>query len=404
MRKITSFLLLMFAIVAANAETIYYNNTNSWTDVCAYAWSGTGDGTVKALGEWPGTAMTAVEGHEGWYQIDVPTTAEKIIFNNNNNNGQTGDLALDFTKPYYNDGWTDSFEGTVEVITNVIYYNNSTTNWAEVYAYSFNGAIGGSLGSWPGTKMTAVEGHDGWYQITIHTEVDGQIIFNCGSDAGKTGNLTLDATNLYYNGSAWQADFGEAGGDGGEEATPVAFTAEYYLVGFINGADYGCETDVANMGDYHFVNGALTATFTADSYVFLKTANNAAWYMTTTYATPAAGESVVFKNTTLGTSEKMSVPGNKVLNFTLIEYSDGSLTLSYTESSTGTEVGSIEDILYTVQNGMLRVNLNSAEQVRLFTINGGVIDEAVTSDYTRQLPQGVYFLSVGNKAQKIVVF
>ena len=35
--------------------------------------------------------------------------------------------------------------------------------------------------------------------------------------------------------------------------------AEYYLVGYINGADYGCEADWENVGEYKFVNGSLTA-------------------------------------------------------------------------------------------------------------------------------------------------
>ena len=42
----------------------------------------------------------------------------------------------------------------------------------------------------------------------------------------------------------------------------------YYLVGWINGADYGCEGDYTNMGEYKFVNGKLTATFTKDSYSY----------------------------------------------------------------------------------------------------------------------------------------
>ncbi|MCD8026781.1 MAG: hypothetical protein LUF33_07640 [Clostridiales bacterium] len=36
----------------------------------------------------------------------------------------------------------------------------------------------------------------------------------------------------------------------------------YYLVGYIDGADYGCEADYENMGDYGFSSdGTVTATF-----------------------------------------------------------------------------------------------------------------------------------------------
>ena len=108
---------------------------------------------------------------------------------------------------------------------------------------------------------------------------------------------------------------------------------DYYLVGYINGADYGCNDDYANLGEYKFVDGKLTATFAQDSYVFVKTGDNANWYMSEVYCTES---SATFKNTTTGTSEKMFVPGGKELTFTLVVNADDTLTLSYTAS--GTEV------------------------------------------------------------------
>ena len=108
----------------------------------------------------------------------------------------------------------------------------------------------------------------------------------------------------------------------------VAPADEYYLIGFINGADYGCEGDYANLGEYKFVNGKLTATFTQDSYVFVKTGDNANWYLSESYCTDTT------VTLAAGNSEKLFVPGNVELTFTLAENSDGSLTLSYTASST----------------------------------------------------------------------
>ena len=49
----------------------------------------------------------------------------------------------------------------------------------------------------------------------------------------------------------------------------------YYLIGYINGANYGCEDDYQNLGSYKFSSGKLTATFSSDSYVFVKTGDNA---------------------------------------------------------------------------------------------------------------------------------
>ena len=105
-----------------------------------------------------------------------------------------------------------------------------------------------------------------------------------------------------------------------------SYAPTYYLVGFINGANYGCEDDYETIGEYKFVDGKLTATFTQDSYVFLKTGDNANWYMSQTFVNTTTGS---FYHTDTGANEKMLVPGNVEVRFTLTQKADGSLTLSY---------------------------------------------------------------------------
>ena len=105
---------------------------------------------------------------------------------------------------------------------------------------------------------------------------------------------------------------------------------DYYLIGYINGADYGCEADWENLGEYKFVDGKLTATFTQDSYIFVKASDNAHWYMAEAYIDNTA-TSGTFKNTSTGTSEKMFVPGNVELEFTLVDNGDDTFTISYEE-------------------------------------------------------------------------
>ena len=105
------------------------------------------------------------------------------------------------------------------------------------------------------------------------------------------------------------------------------YVPDYYLVGYINGANYGCEDDYANMGDYKFVDGKLTVTFKQDSYVFLKTAGNANWYMAQTYSD---GTTAIFYNTNTGAAEKLFVPGGVEVTFTLTVNSNDTATLSYT--------------------------------------------------------------------------
>ncbi len=102
----------------------------------------------------------------------------------------------------------------------------------------------------------------------------------------------------------------------------------YYLIGYINGADYGCNNDYLNLGEYKFVDGKLTATFNVDSYVFIKSANleaeNKDWFMTSEYV---PGKTATLANTSTGTSEKMFVPGGVEIVFTLTVNEDGTLTL-----------------------------------------------------------------------------
>ena len=152
------------------------------------------------------------------------------------------------------------------------------------------------------------------------------------------GNVELTFTLAVNDDGSLSLSYAEA------EEEPVDPADEYYLIGYINGADYGCEADYANLGEYKFVDGKLTATFTQDSYVFVKTGDNANWYMAEAYCADTA---VTLKNTTAGASEKLFVPGNVELNFTLVVNDDDTLDLSYTKADSGEEGGGEEVVSYT---------------------------------------------------------
>ena len=102
----------------------------------------------------------------------------------------------------------------------------------------------------------------------------------------------------------------------------VPADAEYYLVGYINGKDYGIEGDSANLGNYKFEDGKLSVKFTQDSYVVVKSDSNV-MFCAQAYST---GKTVTLK---AGYSEKLFVPGNVDLTFSLVTNEDGTLTLSY---------------------------------------------------------------------------
>lgn len=118
-----------------------------------------------------------------------------------------------------------------------------------------------------------------------------------------------------------------------EATTPVG--TDYYLFGSINGANYGCEEDYENMGEYKFVDGKLTVTFETASYVGVKTTNNGAWYMTDGWQ-GIVNEVTLYNTSKLGvTADKLMVPAGEV-NFTLVVNDDDTLTLSYTAETVPT--------------------------------------------------------------------
>ena len=103
---------------------------------------------------------------------------------------------------------------------------------------------------------------------------------------------------------------------------------DYYLFGFINGANYGCEDDYANMGKYRFSNGKLIVKLEKDSYVGVKTEGNGIWYMTDGWSGNVSSTEL-YNTGKLTNADKFYIPGNVYLTLTLKENADGSVTLSY---------------------------------------------------------------------------
>ena len=118
--------------------------------------------------------------------------------------------------------------------------------------------------------------------------------------------------------------------DTGAAARPGDGGASFVLFGKINGENYGCEGDWQNAGEYVFVNGKLTAKFDLDSYVGVKRSDNSVWYMTDGWLGTEVTSAVLYDSSTLGDdADKLYVPCDVWLEFTLTENADGSLTLSY---------------------------------------------------------------------------
>ena len=210
------------------------------------------------------------------------------------------------------------FAATPDVV-----YLKPNSEWlvdnARFAAYFFQG----DSNTW--VSMTDSDG-DGYYEAAVPSGY-GSVIFCRMNPSGsndwtnkwnQTADLALptDGTNCWTLNSGDWAGGGSWSSHGG--------SVDYYLFGFINGANYACEEDAANLGTFKFASGKLTVTFTSDSYVAVRTNQNG-WYMTKSY--DATATSVTLYQ---GGSEKMFVPGGVKVTFTLKVNTDGTLTLSYT--------------------------------------------------------------------------
>lgn len=356
MKKILLFVAgLMLAMTASAEITLYYVNSGNWASVNAYVWPTGGNGIVG----WPGAEATATgekaKGFDVYSYTFDETLADNVIFNDGS--AQTGDMSFDASKPYcYGEQWYASIaeiEGAGDIQTYDYYIAGAKvdgTDW--VCGKNWNPA-GCGLANNTVTYENLPAGN------YIFKVTDGSWVTTWGFDnlatpsdmftrqdtdniqitlaSAATVTISFDGSSISITVVGGEGEGGEEGGDqggeeGGEEGgddpidTPTA--AGYYLVGYINGANYGCEEDYLNPGEYKFVDGSLTATFDADSYVFIKTGDNAKWYLFETYCTETSG--VLIENK----SEKMLVPGGQELTFTLVENGDGSLTLSYTTGTT----------------------------------------------------------------------
>ena len=171
---------------------------------------------------------------------------------------------------------------------------------------------------------------------------------------------------------------------------------DYYLFGYINGADYACEGDAANMGIYKFVDGELVATFNQDSFVAVKTTDNADWYMTNGYPGDTATSAVLYNTKTEGLSaDKLRVPGNVEVTFTLTPgEEEDTFVLSYVPS----EQDSPEDLPGGSLHAVIADEPEDASAGKTILITA---DEPTTNGLiTVTFPNTVTFVSAETSAMK----
>ena len=236
------------------------------------------------------------------------------------------------------EGENETYSGGGYVANASTVYFTDTQNWGSVYAYTWSPELAG----WPGVPMTWVETND-YGQNVYSIEVDGAsagLVFSNGSGT-QTVDLTVPADGMGYypesnSGGKWTcASFkyrdpqNNNTGGGDDPAGEYVGESQYFLFGWINGQDYGCESTAASMGKYQFVNGQLTTQFELDSYVGVKTTGNKVWYMTDGWLGNVTDAALV-NSTQLGSNaNKLMVPGGVPVTFYLEVVSDDVVNLSY---------------------------------------------------------------------------
>ena len=190
--------------------TIYYDNSASnWSQVNIHYW----DSPKTA---WPGVAMTKVSGNIWKYTFTSdPSTCSGFLFCNASGTDQTADsnnapINNHLYKGASNKGQIadmGEYEGgdtptpPTPGTGYTVYFQDSSVSWNPVHCYAWTGS-NEFLGTWPGTAMTAttLNGSPAW-MITVDSDTaPANVIFNCGSDADKTSDLTFTPNGVYNKG------------------------------------------------------------------------------------------------------------------------------------------------------------------------------------------------------------
>lgn len=233
MKKFYLLMLAAFACIAANAATVYFENTGNWAEVRAYTFGG-GDQNAA----WPGVAaetvtVSSANGEMTLYKYETSNTT--IIFNNNNKGIQTKNLNATDGAVYTADN-VNSLDpigsvkdgvftpaGEVEIIYATIYVPVSEYDMENAYIYTWDPVI---FGGFPGAKMTKVteDGIDFWSVKVDNRELEtvgGWKLSNgAGNETGNFPSVTLQDNYVYKsNGKSMTlADYiDEVNNGGGDE-------------------------------------------------------------------------------------------------------------------------------------------------------------------------------------------
>ncbi|MBQ7509706.1 MAG: starch-binding protein, partial [Prevotella sp.] len=186
------------------------------------------------LGEWPGTQLTA---ENGVYTVAIQAEeAPKFIIFHNNAGDQTPDWTFEDGKAYeYNlNEYTATFTTDAE--------------WTDIYAYAWTSsetAVKEFVGPWPGIKLEKSATNDAYAFSVKAFNAPNNILFNNGTDEGKTADLP------FIDGKAYKwiiatPFYALKEGDTFPAGTTVDLTDATITYGVEGGADFGAASAAVN--------------------------------------------------------------------------------------------------------------------------------------------------------------
>ena len=182
-------------------ETVYLINTGNWSKAMIHTWNGVG-GTA-----WPGVEMTKEVEQIAGYDVYSYTAKQggqaNLLFQESENVNKTSDLTWEAGKYYapskekwYDDAAAAAADLAAPVEYEYVYLIN-TNDWAAAHIYTWTPEVAG----WPGAAMTLeaeqIAGKDVYSYKVVKGTTFGGMLFNCGGDECKTGDLTWQAGKYY---------------------------------------------------------------------------------------------------------------------------------------------------------------------------------------------------------------
>ncbi|MDD3712845.1 MAG: starch-binding protein, partial [Candidatus Izemoplasmatales bacterium] len=188
------------SIYPATMTTVWFHNTDLWSEVYAYAFVDIDEYT----GKWPGKLAVKDE-FSDWYSISLPfdySTDEIHLIFNDGSGMQSTEFVVNSTSGLYmiSEGLMFDDLGSAEAylfpLTTIYFYNSN--NWTTVYAYVFIDSDE-FLGTWPGT-LAYMDVDSGWWAIDVPLNVEPigfTVVFNDG-DSLQTPDVMIDTIEGIY--------------------------------------------------------------------------------------------------------------------------------------------------------------------------------------------------------------